>query len=141
MQDFTPWMRQCSHEAVRMSLHAVKEWLPQASKIRKPGGGEEEFLTDELRLDLNQKIDSALEMLSKMSPDTFNVEEMFADHSEILFNCLEFYGEYIHNMLTFIGKMYRLTFKNKIGVFPEELAAQMAAEQSAANNDPSTSQT
>lgn len=122
MKDFTSWQRTCSHEAVRMSLEAVKEWLPNGTKIRKTGTEEEAELTPELRTDLTDKINAALMTLATLERDSFNVEDMYsAGHSDIILNCLEFYGEYIHSMLSFIGHMYRVSFTHKYGVSPEEM--------------------
>jgi hypothetical protein len=122
MENFTSWQKNCAHEACRMSLEAVKEWLPTAAKMRKPGGTEEEVITDDLRVDLLQKIDSALETLSTLKPNDFNIQDMFkAGHCEAVFGCVEFYGEYIHSMLGFIGHMYRLSYEEKFGVLPDEL--------------------
>jgi hypothetical protein len=138
MDNLTPWQRTCSHEAVRMSLEAVKEWLPNASKMRSAGTGEEVSLTDELRTDLTVKINEALITLAALEPASFDIQDLFkAGHGEVVFNCLEFYGEYIHSMLTFIGQMYRLSFKERFGMLPEELEATV---KQAAQEDAGTSQ-
>jgi hypothetical protein len=123
MENFTPWQKSCAHEAVRMALEAVREWLPQAAKVRGADGQDQE-ITDEKRVELGNKIELAMTDLKTMTPTEFDVQEMFkSGHGEILFNCLEFYGEYIHSMLTFIGHMYRASFKERFGMLPEEIQA------------------
>ncbi len=127
-ENLTPWERQCLHEATRMSLEAVKEWLPTAAKIRKPGTNEEQSLTDDMRADHLQKIDEALVTLSGLAKDAYDPQDMWAaGHTEVLYGCLEFYGEYIHNMLGFIATMYRSSFEQKHGMTPEELMQKQQA--------------
>lgn len=123
MKDFTSWQRTCSHEAVRMSLEAVKEWLPTASKVRMGGLEEEAELTPELRTDLVEKANKALETLSTLDRNTFDIQDLYnAGHLDIVLNCTEFYGEYLHSMLSFIAHVYRESFIAKYGTTPEEMA-------------------
>jgi len=117
------YQRVCSYEAVKMSLEAIKDYLPILNKVKTPSG--EADLTEEVRQEYNNQINNALSTLSNIQRTEFDIELMFKEgHAEILLNCLEFYGEFLHSTLTYIGNMYRQSYKQKFGQFPEETIQQ-----------------
>lgn len=131
MEELTEWQKVCAYEALKMALEAVKDWLPRTTKVRKPFSNEEVEVLDEVKAQYMQDIDSALSTLATLNKETFNISDMFkSGHTNVVHNCLEFYGEYMHAMLGFVGHMYRLTYKEMAGMFPEEAIALMQKEQS-----------
>lgn len=122
MENYTAKEKANSFEAVRMSLQAVADWLPRAGALKNVRVNENQEMTEEMRSDLVERINVVTTEMASMNPTEFDIQNLFtAGHGDIVLNCLEFYGQYISDMLTHIGNMYNLSFKEKFGMLPEDL--------------------
>lgn len=105
-------------EIVKISLESVKSWLAQETEI-----------ADNEKRNLVERVLAAQTRVSTMEPDLFDIEEIMEEHGDILFNCLEFYGQHINTTLNLTSKMYRTICEAKFGMSPEELIQQTQIAQ------------